>query len=155
MQSTKAWFGFPPEVIWVAVAIGVLITGVTLLARNETHPQQNRGKLAIASSVIVLGFAALAALPWFFSEQLPADAQRTFPLLILLVSSIPIRRLSICLSVATPGSVKSAIISNLRSLIILDASICFLVRPDNFVFALAVLALLIPVLVLSNWLYST
>ena len=90
-QPTNVWLGFPPEVIWVAVAIGVLITGVTLLARNETHPQQNRGKLTIASFVIFLGFALLAALPLCASGRLPADAQRTYPLLILLVSTIPIR----------------------------------------------------------------
>jgi len=127
--------GFPTEVWWAAIAIGVLIMGVTLLARNESRAVQERGKLAVAAGVMLTGFVLLATLAWC-------------PL-------ASIRRVAVCVADAQPQSVKLAIISTLRSLLVFDASICFLARPDNLVFALVVVALILPVLLLSKWIYST
>ncbi len=154
-QNRPSIGGFPIEVLWAAIAIGVLIMGVTLLARNESCAVQQRGKLAVAAGVMLTGFVLLATLAWCPGAQFPASALRTYPVLVAVVSLASIRRVVVCVADTQPQSVKLAIISTLRSLIILDASICFLVRPDNLVFALTVVALILPVLLLSKWIYST
>ncbi len=154
-QNRSSVAGFPVEVWWAAIAIGVLIMGVTLLARNESQAIQQRGKLGVAAGVMLTGFVLLATLAWCPDAQFPNSALQTYPVLVTVVSLASIRRVVVCVTDAQPQSVKLAIISTLRSLIVFDASICFLVRPDNLVFALTVVALILPVLFLSKWIYST
>ena len=154
-QNRSSIAGFPAEVWWAAIAIGVLIMGVTLLARNESHAVQQRGKLATAAGVMLTGFILLVALAWCPDAQFPDSAMRTYPLLVAVVSLASIRRVVVCVADTQPQSVKLAIISTLRSLLIFDASICFLARPDNLLFALTLVALILPVLLLSKWIYST
>ena len=129
--------------------------GITLLARNESRAVQQRGKLAVAAGVMLTGFVLLATLAWCPEAQFSNSALRTYPVLVALISLASIRRVVVCVADAQPQSVKLAIISTLRSLIIFDASICFLARPDNLMFALVVVALILPVLLLSKWIYST
>ena len=154
-KNHAAIIGFPAEVWWAAIAIGVLIMGITLLARNESQPVQQRGKLAIAAAVMLVGFILIATLAWCPEAQFSRSALQSYPLLIAIVSLASVRRLVVCVADAQPQSLKLAIISSLRSLIVFDASICFLTRPDNLVFALVVVALILPVLLLSKWIYST
>ena len=154
-QNRSSFGGFPVEVWWAAIAIGVLIMGITLLARNESRAVQQRGKLAVAAGVMLTGFVLLATLAWCPDAQFSNSALRTYPVLVALISLASIRRVVVCVADAQPQSVKLAIISTLRSLIIFDASICFLARPDNLMFALVVVALILPVLLLSKWIYST
>jgi 4-hydroxybenzoate polyprenyltransferase len=154
-QNRSSVAGFPVEVWWAAIAIGVLIMGVTLLARNESQAIQQCGKLGVAAGVMLTGFVLLATLAWCPDAQFPNSALQTYPVLVTVVSLASIRRVVVCVTDAQPQSVKLAIISTLRSLIVFDASICFLVRPDNLVFALTVVALILPVLFLSKWIYST
>ena len=154
-QNRSTVGGFPVELWWAAIAIGVLIMGVTLLARNESRAVQQRGKLAVAAGVMLTGFVLLATLAWCPDAQFSNSALRTYPVLVALISLASIRRVVVCVADAQPQSVKLAIISTLRSLIIFDASICFLARPDNLMFALVVVALILPVLLLSKWIYST
>ncbi len=154
-QDLSSIAGFPVEIWWAAIAIGVLITGVTLLARNESQAVQQRGKLAIAAGVMLTGFVLLATLAWCPGANFSASAIQTYPALVGIVSLASIRRVAVCVADLQPQSVKLAIISTLRSLIVFDASICFLTRPDNLIFALFVVALILPVLALSKWIYST
>jgi 4-hydroxybenzoate polyprenyltransferase len=154
-QNRFSFFGFPLELWWAAIAIGVLIMGVTLLARNESRSVQARGKLVAAAGVMLTGFLLLTTLAWSPSAQFSRSALQTYPVLVVLVSLASIRRIVVCVADLQPRSVKLAIISTLRSLIIFDASICFLARPDNLLFALVVVALILPVLFLSKWIYST
>jgi hypothetical protein len=126
-----------------------------LLARNESQAVQQRGKLAIAAGVMLTGFVLLATLAWCPGANFSASAIQTYPALVGIVSLASIRRVAVCVADLQPQSVKLAIISTLRSLIVFDASICFLTRPDNLIFALFVVALILPVLALSKWIYST
>jgi len=152
-QNRSGFAGFPVDLWWAAIAIGVLIMGVTLLARNESQAVQQRGKLGVAAGVMLTGFVLLATLAWCPGAQFPDSALRTYPVLVAVVALASIRRVVVCVADAQPQSVKLAIISTLRSLIVFDASICFLARPDNLMFALIVVALILPVL--SKWIYST
>ncbi len=154
-QNLTNVIGFPVEVWWAAIAVGVLIMGVTLLARNESRAVQQRGKLVLAAGVMLAGFVLLATLAWCPGANFSCSALQTYPALVAIISLASIRRVAVCVADAQPQSVKLAIISTLRSLIVFDASICFLTRPDNLAFALVVVALILPVLALSKWIYST
>lgn len=149
--------GFP-IILWaVAFAIGLFITGVTLLARNESASRQSRFWISVSSVVIVAGVVVLAAAPQWHQGNLSVDdrVSKIFPFMIAMISVTIIRRLALCIIQPNGRSVKYAVIASLRSLIVFDAAICFLARPDQLVYALIVLALLVPVLVLSRWMYAT
>lgn len=150
-----SWVGIPVEVWWASLAIGVLITGVTMLARNESSAIQNRSRLAFAGFVMMVGFALLAALPWCPGADFSGSSVGTYPVLVGLIALVSVRRVVNCIADARAQSVKLAIVSTLRSLIVFDAAICFLARPDHLAYALCVLVLIIPTLVLSKWVYST
>ena len=149
--------GFPILLWAVAFAIGLFITGVTLLARNETAAQQSRFWIGASSLLAVAGLAALAMAPRWYQGNLATDdmVEKVYPFMIAMISVTIIRRLFLCVIQPTSRSVKFAVIASLRSLIVFDAAVCFLARPDQIVYALVVLALLVPVLVLSRWMYAT
>lgn len=149
--------GFPVILWTVAFSIGLLITGVTLLARNEAEKKQSRLWIILSSLLIVTGIVSLAVTPTLYQGNLAMSStvQRVYPFMIAMISVTIVRRLVICAVQPTGRGVKFAVIATLRSLIVFDAAICFLSRPDQLIYALAVLALLVPVLVLSRWLYAT
>jgi hypothetical protein len=63
------------------------------------------------------------------------------------------RCLSAVLSGGAPARVQAAVVNSLRALIILDALICAMVA--GMTPAVAIVALLAPMLILGRWLYST
>ena len=149
--------GFP-VILWsVALAIGLLITGVTLLARNEARENQSRFWIIVSSLLIVGGIAALAMGPVLYQDNLKVSemVKNVYPFMVAMISITIARRLIICMAQPSSRSIKFAVIATLRSLILFDAAVCFLARPDQLVYSLVVLALLLPVLVLSRWMYAT
>lgn len=149
--------GFP-IVLWaVAFSIGLLITGVTLLARNESAQQQSRFRIIGSSLLIIAGLVSLAMAPTIYQGNLSMspDVLRYYPAMIAVISVTIVRRLVICVVQASGNSIKNAVVGTLRSLIVFDASVCFLARPDDLTYAVIVLALLVPVLALSRWMYAT
>ena len=149
--------GFPAILWTVALAIGLLITGVTLLARNEASDSQSRPWIIASSLLIVSGIVALAIGPTLYQSNLAISemAEKVYPFMVAMISVTIIRRLIICAIQPSSRSVKFAVIATLRSLIVFDAAVCFLARPDQLIYSLVVLALLLPVLVLSRWMYAT
>lgn len=149
--------GFPIILWTVAFAVGLFITGVTLLARNETAANQSRLWISASAVLMVSGIGALAAAPWGYQGNLNIDemVEKVFPFMIAMISVTIFRRLVLCVISPSSRSVKFAVIASLRSLIVFDAAVCFLARPDQILYALVVLALLVPVLVLSRWMYAT
>lgn len=149
--------GFPIILWMVAFAIGLFITGVTLLARNETAAKQSRFWISASSLLVVAGVTALTMAPLLYRGNLAIDdmVEKVYPFMIAMISVTIVRRLVLCIIQPTSRSVKFAVIASLRSLIVFDAAVCFLARPDQIVYALVVLALLVPVLVLSRWMYAT
>ena len=149
--------GFP-IILWaVAFAIGLLITGVTLLSRNEASENQSRFWIVVSSLLIVGGIAALAIGPTLYRGNLVVSemVESVYPFMVAMISITILRRLIICAARPTSRSVKFAIIATLRSLILFDAAVCFLARPDQLAYSLVVLSLLLPVLILSRWMYAT
>jgi 4-hydroxybenzoate polyprenyltransferase len=153
----SALFGFPQLLWWVSIFIGIYVTGVTLLARKETVVNQDRWPLGIATLLIATGLLGLAFVNRGNSDQLVGETQlaSTFPLLIGLISLPILRRVVAAVVDRNPLSIQRAVMTCLRSIIILDAAICFLIVPERPLLSLTVLGLLIPALVLGRWLPST
>jgi 4-hydroxybenzoate polyprenyltransferase len=155
-SNADGFLGLPVAVFWGAAAIGVLICGTTLLGRNEANENQSRGWLAVACTVIVVGLVGIASLAYCRQgiEVTPMLGKR-FPLLIGLISIPIIRSVVTAVVIAKPRAIQSGVISVLRSLIILDASVCYLAAPGQAFYALAVLALMGLVLLLGRFVPST
>jgi len=149
-------FGFPPIVVGWAAAVALLIAGVTLLAKNESSENvQNRraqkGRLGIASLLVVGGLLGIASLSLLFpNPALKAGLQKWFPLIVVLISSRIVRHVLYAFVSPSPGSIKMGVISVLRSLIILDAVVSCLAVSGAMFYSLAVLAMLLPVLWLGK-----
>jgi 4-hydroxybenzoate polyprenyltransferase len=153
------WFGlgFPAIVWWIAIAIGALIAGATLLGRNEAVETQSRTPLVLAGLTILAGLGGLAFVVYCPAKTISISHQmkNVFPLFIGLISLSIIRRIGAAIVIAKPQPIQQGVVAILRSLIIFDAAICFLAVPDNIVYALIVFALLLPTLLLGKFISST
>ena len=149
--------GLPAIVWWVAIAIGALITGATLLGRNEAVEAQPRGPLVVAGVMILAGLAGLAFVVYCPTATISISKQMktVYPIFIGLISLTIIRRVGSAVATAKPQHIQQGVVSILRSLILLDASACFLAVPTNPAFALTVFALMAPTLLLGRWVPST
>ncbi len=151
-QSEFSVLGFPVIVLWVAISLGVFITGVTLLAKKEINDNQRQLPLVVASFIIGFGLAGLAFVSFCPNQILGAKQNLIsfYPLMMGLIAFPMLRRLVTAVFQGTSKSVQLAVVSCLRSIIILDAAVCFLVAPDQIQYALIVISLLLPALVLSR-----
>jgi hypothetical protein len=136
---------------WLAAAgIGIYIVGVTWFARSEAEDSRRLALMA-ALAVMLLGVATLGATaayhpvsrletPWFW--------------FLLAVMMLPVvRRCLTAVMYPEPQRVQAAIKYSILSLILLDAAVVALVAPPMYAFA--VVALLLPALLLGRWVYST
>ncbi len=144
----------------VAAGVGLYITGVTWFARTEARVS-SRVALAGASLVMALGLATLAYYPSAADDALelawtPLNAIEIgsrwyvlWGLLGLLILRRPVA------AIADPSlrRVQLAVKECILSLIVIDAVACYAVR--GVPWAIVILALLAPTLVLGRWIYST
>ncbi len=149
--------GFPLIVVWVAIALGIFVAGVTLLARKEATGNQDRNTLSVAGIMIVLGLAGWAFVTFCPDPRLVANQQlvTTYPMLIGLISLPILRRVIAAVRTGEPNSIQQAVIICLKSIIILDAALCFLIAPDRIHYALVVIGLLVPAVLLGRFVSST
>ena len=141
-----------------AVWLGFFITAITSLARHEAQSRQSRSRIVL--SVISL-LALLLGLAWygyrtsirFFNDNPSPDysVSTAFVTLVALVAFPIVRHSWIACASATPKAVGQTIVTSLNSLIFLDAAVCFLVRPDQPLYAGAVALLIIPVMLLRRF----
>lgn len=155
------FLGLPLIVWWVAIAIGTLISGATLLGRKEAVEKQPRGPMVVAALIVVAGLIGLAMTVYCPTKstvtnlEILASQKKLFPLFVALMSFTIMRRVIEAVATLKPKAIQMGVISVLRSLIIIDAAICYLAMPDQIVYALIVLSLLIPSLVLGKYIAST
>ena len=149
--------GFPAIVWWIAISIGALIAGATLLGRNEAVETQSRTPLVFAGVIIVASLAGLAFVVYCPTNTISISQQmkNVFPFFIGLISLLIVRRVGAAIVIAKPQPIQQGVVAVLRSLIIFDAAICFLTVPSNIVYALIVFALLLPTLWLGKFIRST
>ena len=153
--TAPGWaFGFSPTVIWVAASVFVLITGITWLARNEAT-QNAPFSLAPAGLVLGLGLVGLAAVPLMPGGDFPDGIKTLYPLLILLVSIPIIRKALVAVATGKPEDIQKTVVALLRSLIIFDASVCYLAAPGEVIYAIAVVCLVVPSFLLGLKIRST
>ena len=161
MFANSELLGLPILVWWIAIAIGGLIAGATWLGRNEAAKVQNRFSLVFGALLVTASLIGLACAVYCPSSELPDAFQisptqkRIFPMFIGFMSLSILRRVFTAAANMKPASIQLGVVSVLRSLIIIDAAICYLAAPHQIIYALVVLSLLIPTLWLGRIFAST
>jgi 4-hydroxybenzoate polyprenyltransferase len=155
VAGRAAWLGFTPDQLLVAAGIGVYVSGVTWFARSEAV-RGGRATLVTGLATMGVGIGLLAIFPWArHADQPPLRLEPTlaWPGLLFLLSLSIFWRSLLAILDPSPERVQQAVKHCIASLIVLDAAVCLAVRGP--IWSLAILALLIPMLVLGRWIYST
>ena len=145
------WFTFSAAQWSVAGGIGIFIAGVTWFARTEARTS-NRLLLAFGLIVMLLGLGVMASMELLGKEtQFSNDV--VWPSLLTLLMVAVFRRGILAVANPVPANVQGTVKQAIFSLIVLDASVCLAVRGPMW--AIAILLLLVPMVVLGKWVYST
>ncbi|MDX1963863.1 MAG: UbiA family prenyltransferase [Pirellulales bacterium] len=143
--------------VCIAAGLGIYIMGVTVFAAGEAG-YSARTRLIVGWVVMLLGMAVLWFNPHWLRDYPPLPTKlEASPLIwsymwLALAGLISLRPL-IAIANPHPQLVQLAVVQSLRSLIILDAVVCYSVR--DAAGAVMILVLIIPSLLLGRWVYST
>ena len=143
------------DVNWVAAAgIGLYIVGVTIFARTEARASA-RPQLGLGIGVLLSGIALLSSLPeWATGHEWPEiHVPPRWYLFWSLIGALIGWRCLRALVDPAPAQVQAAVRNCIFALVILDAATCLAVQ--DRVWALVILALLVPMTILGGWIYST
>ncbi|MFM2093776.1 MAG: hypothetical protein RIS70_900 [Planctomycetota bacterium] len=145
--------GFSPAQFVVAGGIGVYIVGVTFFAKSEATTSQ--AFLLFASLlVVVAGMALLALFPRMGVSRPLAIAQPGWwPAIMAILGLFVIRPAMRAIMKPQSRYVQAAVKHFIVSLITLDAAVTFAMAGS--VPAFMVLGLLVPMLIMGKWVYST
>ena len=154
--------GFEKDQLLVAAAIGIYVAGITWFGRSE-HGASRRGQLIAGAVVMAAGVGLLFWLPFtdFFDgmtsdrDPVPDRNKWLFCGLLAMMLFPVIRRVAVAIASCDSGDVKSAVIISLLTIIMIDASICYLVSPETPAYALIVAALLIPAVLMGRRISAT
>ena len=143
----------------MAVGVGLYITGVTWFARTKRTAEQSLcpgrrepGDGGGIGDTRVFSVAADDALELAWTPLYREIGTRWYVLWGLLGLLI-LRRPAAAIAEPTPRRVQLAVKECILSLIIIDAVACYAVR--GVPWAIVILTLLVPTLVLGRWIYST
>ena len=152
--GTWSLLDFDTSHFMIAGGIGIYIIGVTVFARSEATVSPRPG-LILGVVIVAVGIAMLGAFPILHPDafQYRIEPSSYWPLALLVISIWIFRRCLAAVSNPEPRSVQIAIKFCLMSLIVLDATLCLLVCAVPY--SLAIVALLVPMLFLGRWIYST
>ncbi|MCP4189646.1 MAG: UbiA family prenyltransferase [Planctomycetaceae bacterium] len=153
VRDVSSPFGFRTDQWLIAGGMGVYIVGVTLFARNEAHDSR-RSSLISATCVMLLGIVMLGLFP-FAPQATPTLFTHiaVWPFLLSILTFSVFRRCGKAIHTPTPSHVQNAVKQAIMTLIVLNAAIC-LATVGTF-YAVFVLSLLLPTLLLGRWVYST
>jgi 4-hydroxybenzoate polyprenyltransferase len=138
---------FTPDVLLMALGLGLYIAGVTTFARDEAG-RPERGVLSIATLVMICGLAMVAVAPRVDLDrsQWMLESRRGFPLLIAAIGGLLLVRLWPAVVSLDPSAVRRGVRHALLSLIPISAAIAALAAgpwAGASVFALVVPATLV------------
>jgi 4-hydroxybenzoate polyprenyltransferase len=140
----------------VAGGIGVYIMGVTWFARTEAR-ESRRLLLGFGVGLMAAGVVMLAFFPKFAPPELARrfhfEATFVWPMAIFLLTVSILRRCLVAIAHPSPEQVQAAVKQCILSLIVLDASVALLMA--DWPYAVGILTLLAPTLLLGKWVYST
>ncbi|MBI2480300.1 MAG: UbiA family prenyltransferase, partial [Planctomycetia bacterium] len=148
--------GFEVSHLVVAGGIGVYIIGVTWFARTEAKAS-SRMLLTFGVGLMAAGVMMLAFFPKYapdeFARRFHIEPTLVWPMAIFLLTVSIMRRCLVAVADPTPEQVQAAVKQCILSLIVLDASVALLMA--DWPYAVGILALLVPTLLLGKWVYST
>jgi len=146
--------GFATSHLMVAGGIGLYICGVTWFARTEAKTS-NRGLLIWGTSLMGAGIGMLALFPVVEETGIAyrLDKEYVWPLVLFMLTFTILRRCVLAIIKPQPKHVQAAVKQCIFSIIVLDATVCLFVA--DWFWAVAVLALLAPMMLLGKWVYST
>jgi 4-hydroxybenzoate polyprenyltransferase len=150
---TDGWnvAGYGAHHLIAASGIGIYVVGVTVFARTEARAS-SAWRLWLGTALMMGGIAVLGLL----HRNLSAPNVQTQPVWIILLGLLAFSILRRCGTAAldpTPRQVQLAVKHAVMSIIVLDAAVVLEVA--SWYYALGVLALLIPALVVGQWISST
>jgi len=138
-----------PELLHVAIGLGLYITGVTWFARREAGSSSRPGLLG-AMVVVNLGLATLVG----YGGVIAKDAGLSVLLLLAVIVATINRRLATALADPSPARVQAGVRTMLLSVVMLDATLV-LATTGQPAFALLVAGLLVPAVLLGRWIPVT
>jgi 4-hydroxybenzoate polyprenyltransferase len=148
------WVEIPRKELLIALGIGTYIVGVTIFARTDARTSSRR-RLTTGLCVLLGGIALLAAVPKLTVYRPPiAVAHNGWLLLWAAIALIIGRRCAMAVFEPSPQRVQAAVRHCVHSIIVLDAAVCVGYANSPY-WALAVLSLLFPTMLLTMWLNAT
>ncbi len=149
--------------LFVALSVGLFVAGITWFAKHEND--------AGIKSTLFLGAgcmaAAIGALFWFpFTSMFqfsflavhgatPNQSPLLFCGLLAMMIFPVVRKVILATVTASPSDIKQAVIGSLLTIIMIDASICYLVSPGNPAYALVVASLIVPAFLMTRRIMAT
>lgn len=141
---------FPLDCWLAALGIGVYVAGITIFAKGEAETSR-RGPLVLGLFVMAAGIGLIAALS--LVRDIPPQFASTYPWLLAIIGGpVAFRGLS-AIATPEPQVVQTTVKSALMSLVVLDAAACVAGADPKLGFAIALL--LVPMMALGRWVYST
>ncbi len=131
----------------IAIGIGIYIAGVTSFARTEARAS-SRWRLAVSTGVMLAGLWVVAAVPLGLVGAGPIS-RLLWAVLTLMIGW----RCIAAVAQPTPARVQPAVRNAVQAIIVIDAAVC--VGLVSASWGLAVLMLMAPTIVLTQWLKST
>ena len=148
--------GFHPHQLLAAAGIGIYIVGVTWFARRESE-QSSRLPLFCAAGVMAAGIAVLCLIHRWLPVTMRAvgglPSETVWILLLTLLGFTILRRCAVAIADPRPHQVQLAVKVGILSIIVLDAAVALEV--SHWHYAVGLLGLLVPTIVLGKWVYST
>jgi 4-hydroxybenzoate polyprenyltransferase len=156
MRSDPAvLFGFDKPQLLVAGGIGIYITGVTVFARRE-EGESNRAVLVAGTVMMLCGIAVLGTVPFYRLPYFGVELQRrVYWLLLALFAGGLLVRASAAIFRPIPARVQIVVKHCIMLLIVLDGAVCAAAHSDRPWYAVGIVALLFPAILLGRWVYST
>ncbi|MEO8499128.1 MAG: hypothetical protein ABI614_29025, partial [Planctomycetota bacterium] len=119
--------------------------------------ESNRLLLTFGVGLMATGVIMLAFFPEYASPEIAQrfHVEPTFvwPMALFLLTVTILRRCLAAIANPVPEQVQAAVKQSIVSLIVLDASVALLMA--DWPYAVGILALLAPMLLLGKWVYST
>lgn len=145
------WLGYTYAQWIIAAGLGLYVVGITIYAKSEAEEKSQTTKLlsgvaVMLAGVVVMGLAALFT-------KLHMQPNYTYWVLLGLLSVTILRRAVSAALDGSPALVQGAVKHAILSIIMLDAAVCLVSGPP--VYAVVVVMLIGPAVLLGRWVYST
>ncbi len=146
-----------PATLFFAIGMGLYVAGITWFARDEHH-SSSRSSLLGGGSVMLLAIGLMATYPWLniaTQESVAYAGAGMFAGLLAMMVLPVFRNVARALVSTHATAVKKAVITSLLTIIMIDATICYLVSPTTPAYALCVASLLLPAFLMSRRVMAT